>query len=51
MKAAAAYLGITERHLRQLRYDRKIPATKIGGALRFDKKQLDRYIDRRTEAA
>lgn len=49
--AAAEYLGISLRHLQELRYHRTIPATKVGRSLRWDVRQLDRYIEENTEAA
>lgn len=50
--ATAAYLGTTERHIRELVYTRRIPFVKIGRALRFDVRDLDRWIDiNKTKAA
>lgn len=43
--AAAEYIGITERHVRRLVYDRKIPKVKIGGRLMFDPVKLDAWIE------
>lgn len=48
---AAEYLGVTLRHLRDLCYRREVPFVKVGGALRFDVKALDRYIDEHTTEA
>lgn len=49
---AATYLATTERHIRELVYRRDIPFYKVGGSLRFDLKDLDRWLRaHRTEAA
>lgn len=48
---AASYLGITVRHLRELRYRRDITAVKVGGAIRFRKADLDAYIEAHVEEA
>lgn len=42
--AAAEYLGITPRHLRELVYRREVPFVKVGRSLRFDLRRLDRWI-------
>ncbi len=46
---AAAYLGTSERHLRRLVNERRIPFTKLGegrmAPLRFDTAKLDRWVD------
>lgn len=44
-KAAADYLGITERHLRSLTERRLIAFHKIGGLNMFDPADLDLYIE------
>jgi excisionase family DNA binding protein len=41
---AAVYLGTTTRHLRQLRYERTLPYLKLGGKVRFDRFDLDKFI-------
>lgn len=43
--AAAQYLGMTEAALRQ-KAGVDIPCVRIDGKLRFDRRELDRYIDR-----
>lgn len=49
--AAAEYLGTTERHVRELKYRRAIPFVKVGRSLRFDIRDLDRWIEaHKTEA-
>jgi len=48
---AAAHMGTTERHVRRLWAERKLPAYKVGALVRFDLDDLDRYLaDRRVEA-
>jgi hypothetical protein len=42
---AAIYLGMTEAALRQ-KAGVDIPCVRIDGKLRFDRRELDRYIDR-----
>jgi hypothetical protein len=42
---AAKYLGMTPAALRQ-KAGVSIPCVRIDGKLRFDKRELDRYIDR-----
>jgi excisionase family DNA binding protein len=41
---AAVYLGTTARHMRTLRYNRRMPYVKLGGKVRFDRLDLDRFI-------
>jgi excisionase family DNA binding protein len=41
---AAVYLGTTVRHMRQLRYERTLPFLKLGGKVRFDRFDLDKFI-------
>jgi len=49
---AAEYLGTTVRHIDRLVYERRIPFVKVGGLIRFDIGDLDKYIKaNRTEAA
>jgi excisionase family DNA binding protein len=46
---AADYLGTTERHMRRLVAERRIPYTKLGSGrsarLRFDVDRLTRWVD------
>lgn len=48
---AAEYLGTTERHVRELKYRREIPFVKLGRSLRFDIRDLDRWIEDNKVAA
>lgn len=49
---AAIYLSTSERHVRELVYRRDIPHHHVGRLLRFDLKDLDRWLKaNRTEAA
>jgi excisionase family DNA binding protein len=41
---AAVYLGTTTRHLRRLRDERRMPFVKLGGKVRFDRFDLDKFI-------
>jgi Helix-turn-helix domain len=45
VKAAAQYLGMTEDALRH-KAGVEIPCVRIDGKLRFDRRDLDRYIDK-----
>lgn len=49
VEGAAAYLGTTERHIRRLVDERRIPFTKLGpgrsARLRFDTARLDAWVD------
>ena len=48
---AAAYLGTTRRHLRNLQWRREIAFVKVGRLVRFKQDDLDTWIDEnRTEA-
>lgn len=48
---AATYLGTTERHIKRLVFERNLTHVHVGGKLRFDFADLDRYIKaNRTEA-
>jgi len=42
---AAKYLGMTEPALRQ-KAGVEVPSVRLDGKLRFDRRELDRYIDR-----
>ena len=48
LSETAAYLNTTERHIRRLRAESRIPFTKIGGKLRFKRRDLDAYIETQT---
>jgi excisionase family DNA binding protein len=41
---AAAYVGTTERHLRQLVYRRAIPSLRVGKLVRFLPDDLDTWL-------
>lgn len=43
--AAAEYLGYTPKQLRSLVERRQVPFMKVGRALRFDIRRLDRWIE------
>lgn len=43
--AVARRLGVTERHIRRLVFERRIPFVKWGHLLRFDPDDLERWID------
>lgn len=43
--AAADYLSTTYHQLRRMVYERRIPYIKIGRKVRFDRADLDAYID------
>jgi excisionase family DNA binding protein len=38
-------LGVTERHIRRLVAERRIPCVKWGHLLRFDPAEIDRWLD------
>jgi len=42
---AAAYLNTSARHVRQLWQKRQLSAVKVGRLVRFDTRDLDRFID------
>lgn len=44
MNATAARLGTTHRHVRRLIERREIPFFKVGGKVRFDPADLDRWL-------
>jgi excisionase family DNA binding protein len=46
VKEASEYLGITENALYCMVYRRQIPFVKIGKRLRFDKIDLDKWIEK-----
>lgn len=45
LEEAAAYLGISVRHLQALRAKEQVPYTKIGRALRFRRADLDLWLE------
>lgn len=51
VNAVAERLGTTERHIRQLVTDRRIPYVKVGRALRFDPDRIDEWVDDNTSEA
>lgn len=45
LQTVARRLGTTERHLRRLVAERRIPHVKVGGLLRFDAREIDEWLD------
>lgn len=45
---AAQMLATSERHIRKLIYERRIPYVKVGGKVRFRQQALDRWIEANT---
>ena len=45
-REAAALLGTTERHIRRLTAERRLPYVKVGGKVRFRVSDLVDFIDR-----
>lgn len=45
VRGIAEHLAITERHVRRLVLERRIPHRKIGNLLRFDIDEVDRWVD------
>jgi len=45
------YLGITLRHLRDLRYRNEIPYVKVGRLVRFRPAEVEAYLDAQTVKA
>ena len=45
---AANYLNITQRQVRNLITKRLIPHSKIGGLIRFNRKELDQWVSSNT---
>lgn len=45
VRDAAKYLAISERTLWNLTNEKKIPAAKIGRCVRYDVKDIDRFIN------
>ncbi|MBA2276942.1 MAG: helix-turn-helix domain-containing protein [Chloroflexia bacterium] len=48
---AAEFLGLTERTLRHLVHERRMPLTRIGRRIYFQADELTRWIDEQTENA
>lgn len=48
---AAERLGTTERHVRRLVSERRIPFVKVGDKVRFRPEDLERWIDANTTPA
>lgn len=44
LPAAAEHLATSERHMRRLVYERRIPFSKLGGKVRFDLDELDKFL-------
>ena len=49
--STAAYLDTTERHVRNMVYNRRIPFVKVGALLRFRQADLDGWIAANTTPA
>jgi excisionase family DNA binding protein len=50
--AAAEYLTTTERHIRRLVHERRVAFHKLGSKLRFDTRDLDKWLEQnRVEAS
>lgn len=45
LSAVAERLGVGERHVRRLVFERRIPFIKWGHLLRFDPDEIERWID------
>jgi excisionase family DNA binding protein len=50
MKAVAAFLGSTERHVRDLVYRRAIPFYKVGRLVRFRLSEVEAWVQASREA-
>lgn len=48
MTTAAERLGVNHRHVRRLVSERRIPYVKVGRLVRFDPRDLDRWIGEQT---
>ena len=48
---AAAYLNTTERHIRRLRNEMRLPYVKFGSKLRFLRDDLDAYVEANKHSA
>ena len=51
VKEAAEYLGTSERFPRRLVEQRAVPVYKVGRFVRFDRADLDAYLESRVRAA
>lgn len=47
----ADQFGVSPHTVRKMAYERRIPFVKIGGSLRFDQRDVDRYIEQHTTEA
>jgi excisionase family DNA binding protein len=45
LPTVAKYLGVSERHIRRLVQERRIPFIKWGHPLRFDPDEIDAWVD------
>ncbi len=45
LPTVAKYLGVSERHIRRLVQERRIPFIKSGHPLRFDPDEIDAWVD------
>jgi excisionase family DNA binding protein len=45
LPTVAKYLGVSERHIRRLVQERRIPFIKWGHPLRFDPDEIDAWLD------
>jgi len=45
VRGIAEHLALTERHVRRLVLERRIPHRKVGNLLRFDIAEVDRWMD------
>jgi excisionase family DNA binding protein len=45
LKGVAKYIGVSERHVRRLVAERRIPFIKWGSKLHFDPDEIDAWID------
>jgi excisionase family DNA binding protein len=48
LKTAAEYMGCTASALRQAANNGKVPRTKLGKRIMFDRERLDRFIEEHT---
>jgi excisionase family DNA binding protein len=44
VEEAADYLTVSQRFIRRIRYENRIPGVKLGKHLRFRKEDLDRFL-------
>lgn len=50
LPAVAEWLGVGERHVRRLVYERRIPFVKWGHLLRFEAEALEAWLDENRQA-